>query len=95
MEGKWPSTRQLALENEYRAFPHLLSALTGKGKKGKGGDAYPDFIVVDASATPVIVGELKARESDIEEASYEASEIYGEALFVERSNRPCGYRRDR
>jgi len=68
--------------DEYRSYPHLLDALKGKGKQGRGGDAYPDFLVVSIDGMrPLIVGETKADETHINKAADEAAEIYGEAFF--------------
>src|SRR5919205_1132644 len=79
-----PPKGNVLWKNEYRDYPHLLEALAGRGKKGLGGDAYPDFIVIGNDGyTPVIVGETKASEADIEIASHEASALYGEA-FLEK-----------
>jgi type I restriction enzyme M protein len=76
-----PPRGNLLWKNEYRNYPHLLSAMAGQGKKGHGGDAYPDFIVVDNQThQPIIVGEVKAKESDIDLAIHEASDLYGEAF---------------
>lgn len=77
-----PPKGNVLWKNEYRDYPHLLDALAGRGKKGKGGDGYPDFIVLGSDGyTPLIVGEAKASDSDIEVASYEASDLYGEAFL--------------
>lgn len=79
-----PPKGNVLWKNEYRDYPHLLEAMTGRGKLGKGGDAYPDFIVMGPDGyTPVIVGETKADDSQIDRATYEASELYGEA-FLEK-----------
>jgi type I restriction enzyme M protein len=76
-----PPKGNLVWKNEYRDFPALRDALTGKGKKGRGGDGYPDFLVLDRETnTPLIVGETKAKEDDIELAITEADQ-YGEALL--------------
>lgn len=76
-----PPKGNILWKNEYRDYPELLETLTGKGKKGKGGDGYPDFLVVDRETIePLIVGETKASENDINSAISEADQ-YGEAFL--------------
>jgi len=76
-----PPKGNLLWKNEYRDYPHLLEAMAGRGKKGKGGDAYPDFLVVDQETIqPLIVGETKAKEGEINLAIGEA-DTYGEAFL--------------
>jgi type I restriction enzyme M protein len=70
----------LLWKNEYKDYPHLAEALAGRGKKGKGGDGYPDFLVVDSrTIQPLIVGETKARDDELEVAIGEA-DLYGDAF---------------
>jgi len=77
-----PPKGNVLWKNEYRDYPHLLDAMVGRGKQGLGGDAYPDFIVMSPDGySPVIVGETKASESDIDLASHEAADLYGEAFL--------------
>ena len=76
-----PPKGNILWKNEYRNYSHLLEALEGKGKSGKGGDAYPDFLVVDrATIRPLIVGETKPRDRDIKLAIDEACDPYGDAF---------------
>ncbi|MCE9608213.1 MAG: N-6 DNA methylase [Planctomycetia bacterium] len=77
-----PPKGNLLWKNEYRDYPHLLEALSGRGKKGRGGDGYPDFLVVtaDSNPMPLIVGEAKASEDSIDTAVHEACNFYGEAF---------------
>lgn len=76
-----PPKGNLLWKNEYRDYPHILEAFAGKGKQGRGGDAYPDFILVSAdSIRPLIVGETKANDNDVDAAIKDAADIYGEAL---------------
>ena len=76
-----PPKGNLLWKNEYRDYPQLLEALEGRGKKGKGGDAYPDFILVNrATIQPLIVGETKAKDADIDQAISEACNSYGDAF---------------
>lgn len=76
-----PPRGNLLWKNEYRDYPQLLEALEGRGKQARGGDAYPDFIVVDRETIqPLIVGETKARDRDIGQAISEACDPYGEAF---------------
>lgn len=78
-----PPKGHLLWKNEYRNYPHLLDALKGQGKQGKGGDGYPDFMVVTTDAAqPLIVGETKADVKHIQKAADEAAEIYGEAFHA-------------
>src|ERR1041384_1260176 len=75
-----PPKGNLLWKNEYREYPHLVEALEGKSKTGSG-DAYPDFLVVDrATIRPIIVGETKARDRDIDQAIDEACDPYGNAF---------------
>lgn len=75
-----PPKGNLLWKNEYRDYSHLLDALEGASKSGKG-DGYPDFMIVDrATIRPIIVGETKARDRDIEKAISEACDPYGNAL---------------
>jgi hypothetical protein len=75
-----PPKGNLLWKNEYRDFPHILEALSGRGKKGRGGDGYPDFLVVDSETRqPLIVGETKAKETEIDLAINEA-DFYAEAF---------------
>jgi hypothetical protein len=80
----WKTTRppkgNVLWKNEYRDYPDLLSALKGRGKQGRGGDAYPDFLVVNpATMQPLIVGETKASDDDLNKAIREARG-YGDAF---------------
>lgn len=75
-----PPKGNLLWKNEYRDYPHLLEALEGTSKTGSG-DGYPDFLVVDrANIRPLIVGETKARDREVELAVTEACNPYGEAF---------------
>ena len=59
----------------------------GATKKTNGrGDGYPDFIVVSPDVQPLIIGEAKAEESNIDAAVGEACDPYGEA-FVDKGFR--------
>lgn len=76
-----PPRGNLLWKNEYRDDWQLTDALKQASKKG-GGAGYPDFFLVDArSGAPLIVGEAKASVGDLDQASHEACDIYGEALF--------------
>lgn len=82
-----PPRGNVLWKNEYREYPHLLEALEGKAKTGKGGDAYPDFLVVTRdSIQPLIVGETKANHAEIDKAIREACDPYGNA-FAEKGFR--------
>ena len=68
-----PPKGNLLWKNEYRDYPDLASAFAGRGKQGHGGDAYPDFLLLDPETLrPLIVGETKAEDSDISKAIKEA-----------------------
>jgi len=76
-----PPRGNLLWKNEYREYPHLLEVLEGEAKTGKGGDAYPDFLIVSKDTLqPLIVGETKASHDDIEKAIGEACNPYGNAF---------------
>jgi len=76
-----PPKGNVLWKNEYRDYLQLAEAFLGKGKTGRGGDAYPDFLVVDrATIRPIIVGETKARDRDLNQAISEACDPYGDAL---------------
>ncbi|HJT69903.1 MAG TPA: hypothetical protein VJ731_06885, partial [Terriglobales bacterium] len=75
----WKTTRppkgNLLWKNEYRDYPELLEALSGRGKQGLGGDGYPDFILIDSDTQrPLLVGETKAAHGDIRKAIKEAQD---------------------
>lgn len=75
-----PPKGDVLWKNEYRDYPELTEALTGKGKQKRGGDAYPDFLVVNRQTNRVvIVGETKARSTQLELATKEADH-YGDAF---------------
>ena len=81
MKAARPPKGNLLWKNEYRDYPQLMEALAGRGKRGHGGDAYPDFIVMASDGSrPLIVGRRKAAESDIELATHEAADLYGQAF---------------
>lgn len=76
-----PPRGNVLWKNEYREYPHLLEALEGKAKTGKGGDAYPDFLIVTQDTIqPLIVGETKASYGEIDKAISEACDPYGDAF---------------
>lgn len=53
-------------QNEYKNHPALAEIFKGKGKSGKGGDGYPDFLIVDEdSLIPLVVIEAKASSKNI------------------------------
>ncbi len=67
-----PPRGRLLRQNEYKDFQPLRSLFAGKSKSG-GGDAYPDFLLVDESACiPQVVIETKAKQSDFDEAIADA-----------------------
>lgn len=73
----WKTTRppkgNLLWKNEYRDYPELTEAFAGRGKQGRGGDGYPDFILVESEhLRPVMVGEAKALDTQIASAIKEA-----------------------
>ena len=73
----WKTTRppkgNLLWKNEYRDYPELLEAFAGRGKQGRGGDGYPDFVLLDPETQrPLVVGETKAQDGDIGQAIKEA-----------------------
>lgn len=81
----WKTTRppkgNVLWKNEYRDYPDLLAAMKGKGKQGRGGDGYPDFLVVDpATMQPLIVGETKSSDGMLKAAIQEARG-YGDAFL--------------
>lgn len=76
-----PPRGNVLWKNEYREYPHLLEVLEGKAKTGKGGDAYPDFLIVTHDTIqPLIVGETKRSNREIDKAISEACDPYGEAF---------------
>ena len=73
----WKVTRppkgNLLWKNEYRDFPELAEAFAGRSKQGHGGDAYPDFLLLDSdSLRPMLVGETKSEEGMLAKAIKEA-----------------------
>ena len=77
-----PPKGQILWKNEYRDYAHISEALKGAAKTDRGGDGYPDFLVVDPDTiNPLLVGETKAQDRDIKRAIGEASDIYGNALL--------------
>lgn len=76
-----PPRGNVLWKNEYRDYPHLKEALEGRSKGAGDGDGYPDFLVVDRSTVrPIIVGEAKAKNQDIDQAINEACDPYGDAF---------------
>jgi len=76
-----PPRGNLLWKNEYRDYPELLEAFAGRGKQGHGGDAYPDFVLLDPETQrPLVVGETKAEDDDIGKAIKEARD-YSAALL--------------
>ena len=76
-----PPKGNVLWKNEYRDYPHILEALEGRGKGLRGGDAYPDFLLVKQDTLhPLIVGETKSGERNVGRAIREACDPYGEAL---------------
>lgn len=78
----WRSERvpkgSLIRKNEYKNFSALADIFRGRSKTG-GGDAYPDFLLVDPlSLRPLVVIEAKAKISDLDVAVTEA-QWYAEA----------------
>ena len=56
-----PPKGALVRQNEYKSFTHLDRLFKGQGKKGKGGDAFPDFLLMDSDTqVPLLVVEAKA-----------------------------------
>lgn len=75
-----PPRGHLLWKNEYRDYPEFREALLGASKGVRGGDGYPDFLVVDpATMRPLIVGETKATSDGISKAIKEATG-YGNAF---------------
>ena len=78
-----PPKGNLLWKNEYRDYPHLVEVFQGQSKTGTG-NGYPDFLIVDRTTIrPLIVGETKAQDRDINLAIKEACNNYGEA-FIDR-----------
>lgn len=76
-----PPKGQLVRANEYKSLSHLNEIFKGKSKTGKG-DAYPDFLLIDADTKiPLLIIETKADEDDAERATTEASDNYGSACY--------------
>lgn len=62
----------LVRQNEYKNFPVLSEMFRGKSKTGSG-DAYPDFLLINAqSQLPLLVIEAKAKLDDLDKALEEA-----------------------
>jgi type I restriction enzyme M protein len=75
-----PPKGNVLWKNEYKSYPHIVEALAGRGKLGKGGDGYPDFLVLNQQSNRVmIVGETKAKSSEINKAAEEA-DFYADAF---------------
>lgn len=68
-----PPAGELLRQQEYRDFPDLLDIFRGKGKKGKGGDALPEAVLLDRDTEmPLAVIEAKASSREIEAAKKDA-----------------------
>ena len=77
-----PPRGHVLWKNEYRDYPELSTTLRGASKSGDG-FGVPDFIVVSRQTlAPLIVGEVKARQEDIDSAALEAAD-YAEAFASE------------
>lgn len=76
-----PPRGRVVRQNEYKAFDDLGEIFKGRSKTGRG-DAYPDFLIVEElTGRPQIVIETKANENDINQALYEACNVYGKACL--------------
>ena len=74
-----PPAGNVLWKQEYRDYPALSAVFEGTSKSG---DSYglPDFVVISRqSQRPLIVGEVKARQEDIETAAAEAA-MYAEGF---------------
>ena len=81
-----PPRGHVLWKNEYRDYPQLLEALRQASKSGSE-YGLPDFMVISRqTSAPLIVGEVKARSTDIDQAVSEAAEIYGEAFALYGAN---------
>ncbi len=81
-----PPKGSVVRQNEYKTFEHLDEIFKGKGKQGKGGDAYPDFLIIDSKTRiPQMVVEAKADEKNLDKAISEARE-YAEACMEQGHN---------
>ncbi len=77
-----PPNGELLRQQEYKDHPHLLDAFKGRGKKGAGGDALPEAVLVDhLTLQPVAVIEAKATSADLKTAIHEVTKIYGRACI--------------
>jgi predicted RNA methylase len=77
-----PPAGDLLRQQEYKDIAHLLEALQGQSKTGRGGDGLPEAIVVDrVTLQPLIVIEAKASASHIVMAESDALH-YGQACVA-------------
>lgn len=68
-----PPKGSVVRQNEYKAFPQIAEIFKGKSKTQKGGDGYPDFLIIDNNTLrPLMVIEAKADENDLSDAINEA-----------------------
>jgi type I restriction enzyme M protein len=77
-----PPNGELLRQQEYKDHPHLLDAFKGRSKKGGGGDALPEAVLVDrATLQPIAVIEAKAAITDLDIAIREVTDEYGGACL--------------
>ena len=75
-----PPQGDLVIQNEYRDFPEITSALSRASKSGKG-FGIPEAILIDVgSSSPLAVIEAK-RQITEEEVAIREAQLYGDALF--------------
>jgi type I restriction enzyme M protein len=76
-----PPAGNLLPKQEYRNWPNLAGAFAGQSKSGPG-EAVPDYILTDNAAADILaVIEAKASREEIDQAVYEATEIYGKGCI--------------
>ena len=77
-----PPVGELLRQQEYKDHSHLLDAFRGRSKKGGGGDALPEAVLVERSTLqPIAIIEVKATIEDLDIAIREVTEEYGRACI--------------
>jgi len=81
-DDRRPPNGELLRQQEYKDHQHLLDAFRGRSKKGGGGDALPEAVLIErGTLQPIAVIEAKATVADLDTAIREVTFGYGQACL--------------